>query len=203
MLRAHIERLFKQSKPGDFDLSTNKQEQTKPDEIDLKAIEQAKLVEKILGEVDDLPFLSINLEGFTDHLTTFVHGSHASPVATEGTLDSLFPPQVLQLFANSSADVTPYGRYLDFTHHRRDGRDNNFSPFKPVSAPSFVISYAKGIGDPRAGADNETERGRQVRSGSAGANNHGGPRQRPLASIHEQLHLVPVARPHQRGPLLC
>jgi hypothetical protein len=123
MLRAHVEQLFKRSKPGDFPLDPKDQA-------------------TVLDNVDRLPFLASTLEGFTDHLTTFVHGTHVTPhvesqndtgLSPAANSQDLFPPQVIRLLDGSSADVSPYGRYLDLTHHRRDARDNNFSPFKPVS----------------------------------------------------------------------
>jgi hypothetical protein len=113
-LKGQLEQLFKHSTAEDESETAKKEK------------------EDILTQLSNLPFLSTSLIGITDHLLTLVQGTHVSPHDND-PLDGVFSADKLGLLQGATTDVSPYGRYMDFQHHRRDGKDNAFSPFKPVT----------------------------------------------------------------------
>ncbi len=113
-LKTQLEEVLKQSTPED---ESNEAKAEKQEVLDL------------LG---DLPFLSTSLTGITDHLLTLVGGSHVAPHKYD-IPGPIFSAETLQLLDGATTDVSPYGRYLDFQHHRRDGKDSTHCPFKPVT----------------------------------------------------------------------
>ncbi|MCJ1395662.1 hypothetical protein MMC18_008548 [Xylographa bjoerkii] len=119
-LKAQLNQLFKQSTQSG----------------DPKEAETLRM--KILDQLSNMPFLSAKLEGLVDHLTTMVRGTHVSPHAMS-THDSrfrdgpLFSDDLISLMQGANTEVSPYGMYLDYQHHRRDGKDRAYSPFKPVT----------------------------------------------------------------------
>lgn len=113
-LKTQLEEVLKQSTPED--------------ESKEAKVEKQEVLE-LLG---DLPFLSTSLTGITDHLLTLVEGSHVAP-HKDDIPGPIFSADTLTLLDGATTDVSPYGRYLDIQHHRRDGKDSSHSPFKPVT----------------------------------------------------------------------